>query len=282
MPSILVPSRWTQKPPVAARLNWSHPSAKGLRYALPFNEGVGTVAINQAYPYTVAVAGGATTGTLAAGATWAAGRGLNFAGGATSYVQLPVDTGLAGQISILMRAYLGDATGVRALYGDNTVSGNERSVASYVNASKVEVWHGTTATPVQPIVGVQTISTGRWYTYAMVRSGASGAWNYSSYIDGVVDATGSTASNPDNTGATNWRVGFAGGYTGAPWSGWIDYFYLWTRVLSSSEVQDLTGAPFSLYAPAARWPILSAGVAGPAFNPAWASRTVPPIGSGVY
>lgn len=71
----------------------------------------------------------------------------------------------------------------------------------------------------------------------MVRTGSSGSWTYKCYIDGVLDTTTTTASNPNTTSykmnignfpSNSW--GLQGNITGAA---------IWSRALSGTEIAEL-------------------------------------------
>lgn len=238
----ILPSKWKHKPPPGARLNLAHPSVRSMRYCLPFSENGGTSVVNQAYPLTLETAGAASAPTLGTGATW--GReGIDFDNSTTAYVDCGDDDGLTGELTIMVRAYLDVVSGLDCLCGDNKTDGSERQVSLYYEANLLSCWVNS----VQVLNGATALSALRWYTYALVRSGSTGSWTYTSYIDGRQDDTNTTATNPTTSANGNWRFGFAGAYTGAPWEGPIEFAYLWLRPLAVTEVQDLSLYPYSIF-----------------------------------
>lgn len=240
----------TTKPPFGTQVNRGHWGFRSLRYAFAFNERLATRTFNRAFPNTQVTAASATFGN---GATWGL-DGIEFNGSTTAYVDCGADATMTGEMSVIVRARLNTTTGLLTFFGSNNSSGQEKHQGSlYSESAKLSYWiHGQNSNG-HVIDGTATLVTGRWYTFALVRSGGTGAWVVTTYIDGVQDDTVSTTQNPDSGGAGgaagNFRWGFAGAYTGAPLDGGINLALLWTRALTRAEVYSYSRNPWQLYVP---------------------------------
>lgn len=233
----------SQKPPFGTPLDYNHPSTLGLRWALPFNEGRGATLYNPLRHVTTTL----SYPTLGATATWM-GPGLDFGATTTSLVDLGAQADLVNDFTVLMRVKTDTVAGLRTFFGMNSSGGAERVTGSlYLESAKVSYWEGSGNDHV--LVGVQTLAVNTWYTVGFARqaTGGSPAWNLTSYVNGTQEETATNNRTPSTASAGNLRVGFAGSYTGAPWDGLIDWFFLWTRALSLTEIQQIQAAPFDLY-----------------------------------
>lgn len=241
------------KPPFGTRLNLGHPLCRDLRYAFAFNEPTGSFRLhNAAAPLTSSTATQAATASRGTGAT-VVGQGVRFDNSTTAYLELG-DTGAlaAANLTVIMRVrHDGGAGTLHTLLGANDAVGNEGGIAIYRESSLLSVWQGTgNSASVNVCNGAGTLSADRWYTVAVRRRVVTGTYFYTTWIDGRQDDTGSTASapfdQPDDSGLA--RIGFAGAYTGAPWSGWIDWAYVWLRPLGDAEVPEVVRNPWQVWA----------------------------------
>lgn len=245
----------TSKPHHSVGLNTGHPGFRGLRYAMPFNDHGTTRAFNDSYPSTLAdFAGVAQSPTFAAGATWAPGRGVKFANGTTSYIStedgaFAARSGTAGDLTLIARVFHdGGAGTLHTIVGANRSDGYEGGISIYREATLLSVWQGTGASAsTQVINGAGVLTANTWFTVAVRRSYDGANYNYATWINGAADDTGAIASAPFAYVAPN-RIGFAGDYTGAPWSGFIDWLFVWNRALSAAEVQAYSRNIWRLYA----------------------------------
>lgn len=277
---------WTRKPPAWAVVDWQHPLARDLTYCLLFNQGGGT---------TLAGELGLPTGrgpitptktaiTLSAGATWGFGA-LNFDDSVNAIVDLGSQNGLTGtNFTIISRVKMASdlADGeLRTINGQNNSGGSEKILGSiYLEDiagggsvdQRFTYWRNDTA---RNLLSTTSPVSPQWYTVGLTVSGSAGVL----YVDGVAENTSSTipaAQTTANPG--NLRVGFAGAFTGAPWSGLIDFWYLWYgRALSEREVRAVTTRPYAfiLATPPKRRFGRASAAPGPtgAFNAAWCGNT---------
>lgn len=92
------------------------------------------------------------------------------------------------------------------------------------------------------LTSTQSFTASQWIHVALVRTGVPGAWNLKLLINGVQDATASTATNGDGS-ATLSRVAIgAWNNVGSPFallSGMLDDCCIWNRGLSDGEVLAL-------------------------------------------
>jgi hypothetical protein len=79
-----------------------------------------------------------------------------------------------------------------------------------------------------------TYSVGEWRNITVTRSGITGNWTIIFYINGILDSSQTTTSNPGTNQAT--AIGRYGGYDGNHFSGNISNVKVYKRSLSSIEV----------------------------------------------
>jgi hypothetical protein len=271
-----------RKPPLSAGLNLAHKWAPGLRYALAFNEpgytegGVRLVR-NHAYPLQASTTTPPTKvgsfGTATTDLSWVAGppfsrQSLRWASSTTSYVDLGQNDNTTGEMTWLAWMRPTSLTGLLCVFGQNKSDGSESCDSIYLESSKVSWWTHFPSVPTttQILNGTATLSTNTFYRCVGRRSGAAGAWTYTTWINETQDDTATNANQPGVTTAAdgNFRVGFAGAYTGAPFVGDYYFFGLWTRALPDSAIRSLSLNPWQLWsmpslAPAPRRGLVSVG-----------------------
>lgn len=87
------------------------------------------------------------------------------------------------------------------------------------------------------VSGTTTPNTGQWYHVVGVREGSSGNWTGRIYVNGVQEASASTATNPH--AQQSFSIGRPGAYNGFYWNGLIDDACIYNRALSASDVREL-------------------------------------------
>jgi hypothetical protein len=85
--------------------------------------------------------------------------------------------------------------------------------------------------------GATLLVVGQWYHGAVIRSGSSGAWSYRIHLNGKVDASGTTATNPG--AASTFTIGRPGEYSGQYINALIDDARIYNRALSPDEIRTL-------------------------------------------
>jgi hypothetical protein len=221
---------------------------------------------------------GRAPGTLA-GATWSGPRDparpgtapLTFDGTA-AYVSLgsPPALNLPGALTIVAWFYPTAATGARGLVADLNAGGS---------ASQFALEFGRTASRLDAlanggaiaVTGTRDVALNQWHHAVLTRSGSAGAWTYTLYLDGTLDASAAVSANPDaQQGAA---LGRLGALAGGNFAGSLDGASAWDRALPAAEVRALyedarAGYPETLrrWGPAVA---LQAGGAAPAVLVPW-------------
>lgn len=244
----------TKKPNVGVPLNKHDPLTRGLRYAFDFNEGGGGYSVglpNMALPVVTSTI--PTDGTIgsATNVTWHPGRYLTWASSTTSYIDCGANDDTTAEVTWIARVRPTTLTGLLTLFGQNKTDGTESIDSVYLESSKLSWWVGTgSGTSTQFINGTATLSANTWYRFVGRRSGAAGAWTYTTWINEEQDDTASTATNPlVQSSDGTFRIGFAGAYTGAPFVGDYDYFFLWDRALIDADLLSISRNPWKIFEP---------------------------------
>lgn len=95
------------------------------------------------------------------------------------------------------------------------------------------VWASTAV-----VSGNLSLVANTWQHVVLVRSGSSGAWTCALYLNGVFDAAGGTANNPDGTNQST-SIGREGSNSSRYFSGAIDDVRLYNYAISTSTIQRL-------------------------------------------
>lgn len=254
---IISGKRRTKKPNVGARLNYADPRTRRLRYAFPFNEGGGGYAAgislkNHALPLTATTQ--PTDGLIGSttSVTWHPKGCLNYASSTTSYVDAGANDDTTGEITWIAWVLPRSLAALSTIFGQNTSGGNESldsvyfatngRVSWFINHSGglLEVLNGT--------IGSIVVDTP--YRLAGRRAGSTGAWTYHQWINEKLDdtATGVTQNPAVRASDGNFRVGFAGLFTSAPFVGDYTLFLFWNGVaLKDDQLLDLSANPWQLW-----------------------------------
>jgi hypothetical protein len=262
MGPLLFPVRRTKKPNAGARLNAADPRARGLRYALAFNEGGGGYLASAGDLRNHAPQGPApsTVPTApvigsAANVTWSAKRCLTYASSTSSYVDLGQNDDTTGEVTWVAHVRPTSIPALSTIFGQNRVDGSESIDSVYLSSGKLSWWSNSGSTGTEVINGTATLSADTSYRLAGRRSGSAGAWTYTTWINEEQDDTAAYASNPSlyTSPDGNFCVGFAGAYTGAPFIGDYDCFFFWHGVaLKDPDLLALSANPWQLFEPAKR------------------------------
>lgn len=136
------------------------------------------------------------------------------------------------------------AGGLRVIAGDANASATVyqyvlevNNVAGRINAAWGGAIYGGSST---------TLSVNTWYHVAMVRSGTTGAWTVTYYVNGQSDgAVSGIATNPGTQ--QGFGIGCAGLFTlTVTFNGLLSDVRVYNRALSPAEV-------YAMYAPQTRW-----------------------------
>ena len=181
-------------------------------------------------------------GTLTNGPTFAASQGkyaMSF-DGTDDYVdtgtQLPAMTStmsigfwintsnIGGSRAIACQAVSSSACNFCITYGFST------------GAGKMNWWNDFSGTAYD---STSTINNGAWRHVVGVRTGSTGNWTITWFIDGRKDASGSLANNPQNPSTPNFTIGRFGAYSGYYLNATLDDVRIYNRVLSPDEIRTL-------------------------------------------
>lgn len=243
-----------QKPFLGARLDPTHPLARGLMAAYHLNEGGGTT-LNDAL--------GRSPATVAGGPPWISGpqgAALRFAGSGAQYAATPdapwLATG-AGDVTYEVWANPSSAqTGFLLTKRDSSVytqttlliAGDSEggSAGSYLCFL---LYQGPPASVNER--GFRTtmpVADGNWHHFVGVYSGSTAS--ASLYVDGVavpltVDHNLGTPPNVTNTAPFSFGAGAPGG--ARPLTGSVAVARAWSRILSAAEVATLYTDPYALF-----------------------------------
>jgi len=136
--------------------------------------------------------------------------------------------------------------------------------------------------------GSTSLAANRWYHAVVVRGGSSGNWDWRLYLDGALDASGSTATDP-NGSTEGTAIGRLGAYNGFYFDGLIDDVNIYSRALAPQEIATLAkrrGIAYetdSLVSPfVTQWGSVAAAEAA-AFQAAWGANatTIAGVASGL-
>ena len=117
----------------------------------------------------------------------------------------------------------------------NGAASNYVLVFGYTD-NKVELWNEDSLEGF--VSSARSISDDTWHHYAATRSGTTGSWNVTLYIDGLFDNSSISTRNPDG-GTYQTSIGRFGAYPGYYLNGSIDEVMIFNRSLSSSEIYQL-------------------------------------------
>jgi hypothetical protein len=240
-----------RKPPCGSVVDLDDPIADQMRAAFLFNEGSG----KNAYNATGApVTASGPVGLLSA-ISWKSGRGGLALAANAAFVDIgltakPAALNLTGPCTVLSLINLTANTGLQAIAADSNNTAALIQWGLYQDNGKIYViWANVDA-----VIGTATLSAAKWYSVGGVRSGSAGAWTATSWINGILDNTGTTATNPSaQQGAA---IGRSGNDVSFGLSGLIEYVYIWNRALTPGEILRVHGDPYGFI----QWPKRSASL----------------------
>ena len=227
------------KPIRGSRIDTGHPLARGLVAAYLFNEGTGDLLWDYA---------GGHRGTLVGGPTWCVGEmgaELGFDGG-SDYVTLgqaglPIGSRDAFTAVTWFRVESGK-TGTLTACGKNSSAGRHHHSFAWIGGI-VQGYVGGVA-----FAGTVVVDDGDWHCHALVSDGTA----FASYIDGVLDASGSTGAGAPS--GIDMLIGARrdGDNTDIAtlFEGDIASVLIYSRALSAAEVRSLYERPYQMF----RWP----------------------------
>jgi hypothetical protein len=173
-----------------------------------------------------------------------AGGSLSF-DGADDYVSI-------GQVhypeSLTISAWIKSTTvaaGVKSIISDSdSMSGRTYQLEINRTAARVTFVHGITVV----VTSNTDLIANTWYHVVLVRSGVTGNWSATIYLNGIADGTATSAGNP-NTSVNDASIGRdpGGGGAGRNFPGLIADVHIYNRAMSASEVLELYSCSNSIF-----------------------------------
>jgi len=218
------------KPRLFRKPKLSIPISKGLVGLWLMNEGSGNIVQD--------LSGNGNNASITAGENivWAAGQ----TGSATKYEESAVDvlattlTDVAAQdMTLIIKFKIDDLTNEHDVFGFNTNFYMHRSGGSTVLRTTGGGWSS---------LNIGTVAANVWYVSAITITGTTVT---KGYLDGAfvredADITGLAGGSPFVLGDRNV-------VPHKPFKGLIEYCYIYNRVLSASEIQQLYREPFCMF-----------------------------------
>jgi hypothetical protein len=162
------------------------------------------------------------------------GRGGTFNGSST-YISVGAGKAPTGTLTAAFWIKPATTSGIAGVIGEAIASSAEGSfiVDIHRTAKRLSVvWAGNVI-----LTSGTDVDTG-WHHIALVRSGSTGNWTATLYLDARSDGTANTAINPTPQG--NLTIGRYGDYPlGAFFNGDLDEVCLWNRALSATDIRRL-------------------------------------------
>lgn len=222
------------KPPTGASVDWSHHLSRGLAAFWLFNEGAGNIIKDVALK---------NNGVASGGPLWVSGKN----GSALSLVSSPSDDkvtvpgtsslNITGAITI--SAYI--KTG--ASYGDRgRIIDNGKTLFLVDNTNVSNGLSYVTDGAAVSISAAGIIALNRWHHLVVTYPGGASVPSF--YVNGVFIGLGNTTlAAPAGTLAAT-TIGNNAGNT-RPFNGYIDNIRIYNRVLSLSEIQEITSNQYA-------------------------------------
>lgn len=239
------------QPPLGTPLNKSHSLVNGLVCYWLLNEGGGKV-IEDSYNNIPIAFMGSTSPTLNIKQR---GQTATFAGGSNSSINFP-NTGngnkFGGNLATDACTYSAwinptSSTAVKVITGVYGSSGLATATYMAYNATTrklLGIWGTAVNTPIT--TSNTTFTAGAWYHVVMVRYGSTGAWTCDLYVNGILDATATTATNPSLSANPNGWIGAVGNNV-FTFIGSIQDVGMWNRALTPNEIKGLYTDPYQMF-----------------------------------
>lgn len=249
--AFFLPQRWRRQPQYPVVLNYGHPSAASLVYASLFSVSRTFNAV-RTYPGV----------EVATPTTQIEDRGYSIGFNGSSSGLRVNNIPHLDNFTWLGRVYIGATLSDATLYGPIAARHTQSGSASdwYLYRGYLSPPSGTTTSlrvdipwvAADVVIG-NSYAANQWLNIAVTRSGSTGSWTYTTYVNGYQDGQGTTASNP-NTSGHPFTIGCFG-VTGANQqfeNNRYLYSYLANRAFAADEVAELTVNPWQLFAPQRR------------------------------
>lgn len=242
MANLILPRKRVVQPQVAARIDTANPiTSKIAIAALPLDiEFLNTVFNNRA--------GDGVSGYAVSNV----GRALSYSGSPASIIAPDTDPryDFNGEQTLYVICKPNNLTGGSAYghipfgSGNAASSGGQGCIA--INNVVKYFLNGSYIT-----TGSTTLTANKIYHLAVTRTGSAGNWVIKIYINGVVDASNTTTTNPAAQSGNPTAIGMFGASSdfGLGFRGDIYAAYAWHRGLSATEIKSLFGSPWQIFEP---------------------------------
>ena len=161
--------------------------------------------------------------------------GFDFATGGYIDLGTPTSLDLSSDISVSVWHKLINTPGQApydTLYSNGSATQGRGALVYFSGSNKYTWWQNGGDGSMKSTSA--TYSVGEWRNVTVTRSGGTGNWVINFYINGNLDSSQTTTSNPGTNQAT--AIGRFGSYDGNHFSGNISNVKVYKRSLSSSEV----------------------------------------------
>ena len=229
-----------QKPPLGARIDWSHPLARGLVGCYLLNENIGTKVNDLSQR---------ETGTISGPDCYWNNDALRFSLG--DYVECGTTPYINQQFTIAFKMKMNSTPGnyPTFLSKRNTYATMEWELFYYISVGKISFWFGNSGANHIDFTGF-TPQVGIKYSIVVRRHNDV----FTEFVDGELRST-QTNSNPiPDTGTEKLRFGVLGGDSTTEYlDGWLWYVYIWNRALSEAEIKLLHKDPYCFITTPMKW-----------------------------
>lgn len=224
---------WSYQPPVGTRINWNNPLSRGLKLALPMNEGAGL------YAYDAAAK---SVGTFTGGLTWSSnkvGRAPYNANSSSQYLNVPFPWN-GGPVTVSFWAVT-FTDGAYSAFATEQGNDNYRFQVHLPFGGSIYWDYGNSSS------GRLSTSYSAYINKLTHVCLVSNSTNFQAiYLNGIQVASQASAANPA-PGTT--IIVLAWPAAGLGFNGTVNNFCIWNRVLSNGEAMTLYNNPWGLYVP---------------------------------
>lgn len=231
------------KPLPGAMINRTHPRARGLVGYWILNEGAGIRANDiSGYGNFGELNNFALFGNTSNWMGSPLGGCLHFDGtNDRIFLGTPPSLDLFGELTISAWVNTNTiAVGSRSILSSTNAAGSLCQIGFNINGSTGGILDINWLT-VTIVSSTTALLADTWYHVVAVRSGSTGVWRGTIYINGKQDASAAVAANPSVQQV--YSIGRRGGNAARFWSGFMDEVRVYSRALSAMEIGSLYSQP---------------------------------------